>query len=63
MYAFEVRVERHSQVSGLNWYTYTVATELAEKAIRKAQKQARSDSGYKGLWKCTELKRGRWIVS
>lgn len=62
-YAFSVTVERNSQAMGKDSYTFTVAAEVAEKAIAKALKQAKVDSGWKGMWKCTKLERGGWIVS
>lgn len=62
-YAFVVRVERNSQVMGKDHYEFTVVALKAEEAISKALKQARKDSGWKGLWYCTRLERGGWIVS
>jgi len=60
-YAFTVTVQRRGM--GTDSYTYTVAADTAERAITKALRQARVDSGYQRIWKCTALSRGGWIVS
>lgn len=56
-YAFTVMLEN-------TWYkyTYTVAAPNAAEAIKKAQRQARRDGGWK-RWAVTSLIRGGWIVA
>jgi hypothetical protein len=61
-FAFTVTVQRRG-IGGTDSSTYTVAAETAERAITKALRQARIDSGYQRIWKCTALSRGGWIVS
>jgi len=60
-YAFTVTVERRGMLN--DKYTFTVAAEVAGRAIYKAVRQARTDSGYKRGWHCTSLERGGWLVS
>lgn len=63
-YAWQVRVQRSSppHYDNLDHYEFTVAATCADQAIRKALRQAKTDSGFKRVWSCTRLERGGWIV-
>jgi hypothetical protein len=63
-YAWTVKVRRSSppHYDDLDNYTFTVSSETAEHAIKKAVRQAQRDSGFKRVWRCIELSRGGWIL-
>jgi hypothetical protein len=64
-YAWTVKVQRSAppHYDNLDSYTFSVAAESSESATKKAIRQAKTQSGFKRVWRCVALERGGWLVS
>jgi hypothetical protein len=63
-YAWTVKVRRSAppHYDNLDSYTFTVAAESSDSAAKKAIRQAKTQSGFKRVWRCVALERGGWLV-
>jgi hypothetical protein len=60
-----VKVQRSAppHYDNLDSYTFTVAAETSDSATKKAIRQAKTQSGFKRVWRCVALERGGRLVS